>query len=71
MLVAPKVENIEIRDWKAYAPAKLAGREAMMAALAGLSKPITDLRRRPSLAEQEAEKAGGFNRRAASPDKSG
>jgi NTE family protein len=56
VLVAPKVEAIEIRDWKAYEPAKLAGREAMIAALAKLTRPLTDLRRRPSLAEQTAAK---------------
>ena len=59
VLVAPKVDNVEIRDWKAYEPAKLAGREAMTAALAGLAGPVTDLRRRPSLAEQAAAKYGG------------
>ena len=59
VLVAPKVENIEIRDWKAYDPAKLAGHEALVAALAALSRPITDLRRRPSMAEQAAAKFGG------------
>ncbi len=59
VLVAPKVENIEIRDWKAYDPAKLAGYEAMKASLAGLSRPLTDLRRRPSMAEQAAAAFGG------------
>jgi NTE family protein len=53
VLVAPKVEAIEIRDWRAYDPAKQAGREAMLTALAGLTRPITDLRRRPSLVEQD------------------
>jgi NTE family protein len=71
VLVAPRVENIEIRDWKAYEPAKLAGYRAMLAALAGLSKPITDLRRRPTLAEQEAEAVGAPTRLAASPGRSG
>jgi NTE family protein len=59
VLVAPKVDAIEIRDWKAYDPAKLAGHDAMTAALAGLSAPVTDLRRRASLAEQAAAKYGG------------
>jgi NTE family protein len=59
ILVAPKVDNVEIRDWKAYDPAKLAGHEAMIAALANLPGQVTDLRRRQSLAEQAAAKYGG------------
>jgi NTE family protein len=70
VLVAPRVEAIEIRDWKAYDPAKLAGREAMQAALAGLSMPITDLRRRPSLIEQDRERVAELTLEALR-DKSG
>lgn len=51
LLVTPKVDNIEIRDWKAYEPAVAAGHEAMVHALRNLEGPITDLRRRPSLEE--------------------
>jgi NTE family protein len=49
VLVAPKMDDIEIRDWKAYDPAVVAGHEAMSEALAKLTRPVTDLRRRPSL----------------------
>jgi len=71
VLVAPKVEAIEIRDWKAYDPAKQAGREAMLAALAGLTVPITDLRRRPSLIEQDRERVADLSRLEALRDRSG
>jgi NTE family protein len=70
VLVAPRVEAIEIRDWKAYDPAKKAGHEAMEAALAGLSIPITDLRRRPSLVEQDRERVAELTLEALR-DKSG
>ena len=49
VLVLPAIDNIEIRDWKAFDPCVEAGHEAMVEALAGLSKPVTDLRRRQSL----------------------
>jgi NTE family protein len=49
VLVAPRMDNVEIRDWKAYEPAVEAGRQAMLDALAKLTKPVVDLRRRPSL----------------------
>ncbi len=71
VLVAPKVDSIEIRDWKAYDPAKLAGRQAMLAALAGLTRPITDLRRRPTLIEQDVARVAALSRLAASRDRSG
>jgi NTE family protein len=54
VLVAPRMDKVEIRDWKAYDPAVAAGREAMTEALAKLSKPVTDLRRRPSLQDPPA-----------------
>jgi NTE family protein len=59
VLVTPKVDAIEIRDWKAYAPAVEDGYAAMKAALGALSGPLTNLRRRPSLAELAAAKTGG------------
>ena len=71
MLVAPKVDAIEIRDWKAYDPAKAAGHEAMVAALAGLSRPVTDLRRRPSLDEQAEAAVAELSRPVASRGRSG
>jgi len=43
------MDNVEIRDWKAYDPAVTAGHQAMVEALAKLTKPVVDLRRRPSL----------------------
>ncbi len=59
VLVTPAVEAIEIRDWRAYEPAKLAGEQAMAAALKGLHRPLIELRRRPSLAERAAMVSGG------------
>ncbi len=59
VLVAPSVEAIEIRDWKAYEPAKLAGEQAMVTALQGLHRPLSELRRRSSLAERAAAASGG------------
>ncbi len=51
VLVLPKVDNVEIRDWKAFEPAVAAGDKAMTEALRRLSRPVQELRRRPSLAE--------------------
>ena len=53
VLVLPEVSNIEIRDWSAYAPAVAEGYRAMNEALDKLDRPVQELRRRPSLAEQE------------------
>jgi NTE family protein len=49
VLVLPKMERIDLRDWKAYDPAVEAGYMAMAEALAKLSRPVIDLRRRPSI----------------------
>jgi NTE family protein len=54
VLVLPKMDDVEIRDWDAFDPAVAAGREATEQALAKLSRPVVDLRRRPSVAEIEA-----------------
>ena len=54
VLVAPRLDNVDIRDWKAYGPSVEAGHEATVAALAKLSKPVVDLRRRPSLDDPPA-----------------
>ena len=51
VLVQPNVDMIEIRDWRAFEPAAEAGYEATREALNGLSRPVTDLRRRASLEE--------------------
>jgi NTE family protein len=47
VLVLPDVDQIEIRDWKAYDPAVAEGRRATLSALASLSGPVTELRRMP------------------------
>jgi NTE family protein len=52
LLILPDVARIEIRDWQAYDVAVEAGYRATVAALDNLSRPVTDLRRRVSLAEQ-------------------
>jgi NTE family protein len=49
VLVLPDIDNIKIQDWKAFDPCVAAGHEAMAEALAKLTKPVTDLRRRQSL----------------------
>jgi NTE family protein len=59
VLVTPQVDAIEIRDWKAYEPAVLAGEVAMGAAIRGLHRPLSELRRRPSMAERAAAQSGG------------
>jgi NTE family protein len=51
VLIQPKLDAIEIRDWKAYQPAVAEGYQATFSALASLDRPVTDLRRLPSGAE--------------------
>lgn len=51
MLVQPNVDQIEIRDWKAFGPGVEAGYQATREVLDGLSHPVIDLRRRASLDE--------------------
>jgi NTE family protein len=51
VLILPEVDNIEIRDWKAFEPAARAGYTATIAALDELTRPVIDLRRRQSLDE--------------------
>lgn len=46
LLVLPEPDRVEIRDWKAWAPAVAAGETAAEAALATLWGPLTHLRRR-------------------------
>ena len=48
VLVTPDVTGVEIRDWSAYEPAVTAGYRAMTEVLEKLSKPVIDMRRRPS-----------------------
>ena len=45
LLIQPRVDDIEIRDWKAYAPAVAEGRRAALSALAALDGPVTEMRR--------------------------
>ncbi|HEX4183163.1 MAG TPA: patatin-like phospholipase family protein, partial [Caulobacteraceae bacterium] len=54
VLVAPRMDGVEIRDWRAYEPAVEAGQVAMTEALSKLSKPVTELRRRRSLEDPPA-----------------
>ncbi len=52
VLITPKLDKIDIRDWKAFSPAVQAGKMAAAVALDGLGRSVTDLRRRMSLSEQ-------------------
>ena len=52
VLIMPDVAHIEIRDWQAYDVAVEAGYKATIAALDKLTRPISQMRRRQSLAEQ-------------------
>ncbi|WP_297508685.1 patatin-like phospholipase family protein [uncultured Caulobacter sp.] len=52
VLITPKLEGVDIRDWRAFEPAVKAGHLAASVALDGLHAPVTELRRRPSLADR-------------------
>ncbi len=52
LLILPMVDDIEIRDWRNYAPAVAAGEQAAHTALNSLSSPVVDLRRRATLEER-------------------
>ncbi|MDR3509040.1 MAG: patatin-like phospholipase family protein [Caulobacteraceae bacterium] len=54
LLILPKMDDVEIRDWEAYDPAVEAGAEAMRLALSKITRPVTDLRHRASRDELEA-----------------
>ena len=61
LFIAPALETIELRDWKAYPEAVAAGRAATEAALAGLTRPITDLRLPPETGKiDEGRRAPGL-----------
>jgi NTE family protein len=49
VLILPMVDNIEVRDWKAFDLAVAVGQSAALEALDRLAVPVTELRRRPSL----------------------
>lgn len=58
LLVLPHLDGVEIRDWKAWAPAVAAGETAAVAAMATLNGPLTHLRQRklaalPDLSEDD------------------
>ncbi|MFN3524423.1 MAG: patatin-like phospholipase family protein [Phenylobacterium sp.] len=55
VLITPEVAGVEIRDWEAYDPAVQAGYQATLAALDALDRPVSELRRRPSLEEIPAQ----------------
>lgn len=55
VLITPKLDKIDIRDWRAFEPAVAAGKIAAAIAIDSLDRPVTDLRRRPSLAERARE----------------
>jgi NTE family protein len=49
VLILPMVDNIEVRDWKAFDLAVAVGQSAALEALDRMADPVTELRRRPSL----------------------
>jgi NTE family protein len=57
LLVTPDLAGVEIRDWSAFAPAVKGGYEATIAALDKLDRPVTELRRRPALADADAARS--------------
>ena len=70
LLIQPRTDGVDIRDWKAYDPAVAAGYSAARAALADLDRPVTQLRRPradPEISvapsETAAETATGSSRR--------
>jgi NTE family protein len=62
VLITPKLEGIDIRDWRAFEPAVKAGYVAAGFALDGVDRPITDLRKRPSLIERRAQRSPAWQR---------
>jgi NTE family protein len=62
VLITPKLDKIDIRDWRAFEPAVAAGRTAAGLALDTLGKPVTELRRRPSLADLAARAVSSAGR---------
>jgi NTE family protein len=45
LLILPKVDGVDIRDWKAFEPAVDAGYRAAIAALDALERPVTEMRK--------------------------
>jgi len=46
LLILPKVDGVDIRDWKAFEPAVAAGYAATLEAVDKLERPVTELRRK-------------------------
>lgn len=70
LLIQPTPDGIDIRDWKGFDPGVEAGYRATRAALDGLDRPVTHLRRPVPLSvsappETDAETASGSLRPAA------
>ena len=53
VLITPKLDGVDIRDWKAFDPAVTAGRAAAGLALDSLEHPVSEMRRRASLRDAE------------------
>lgn len=51
VLILPRPDGVDIRDWKAYDPVVAAGHAATTAALAALDGPVQDLRRKTALSD--------------------
>ena len=49
LLIAPKIDGVELRDWRAFEPAVAAGYQATRAALERLDRPLSRLRRAPDV----------------------
>ena len=49
LLIAPKIDGVELRDWRAFEPAVSAGYQATKAALERLDRPLSRLRRAPDI----------------------
>jgi hypothetical protein len=47
VFIAPELDGVEIRDWKAFERAAAAGQLATERALAALDRPVTQSRMRP------------------------
>jgi NTE family protein len=57
VLITPDLTGVEIRDWSAYEPAVEAGYRATIEALDKLTRPVTELRRRPDTEDEHELRA--------------
>jgi NTE family protein len=44
LLIVPRIEGVELRDWRAFDPAVAAGYDATQTALKRLDRPLSQLR---------------------------